>query len=422
MDKNELITKLEAISVLNRKALSIKSKMNSFTPEDNYERKVSLPTFPGDYEDQEELEYWKDAIDHEEDDAIEQMMEVYDRHYCPKEPVKPKITEFSQTVNTETTKAKQSMGCFSIGAGLMGGIALISMLGNEDKLGLTICWIMLLISIAIFAVFFFRLKKAKDKDAAVLKEMKRLHEEKTQCELKDYEVAKEVYKTDSSAYKLSRQDFLDEYTEWRECYLESLKEEAIIGEKLEEDRIEGVNKIKTEEFMPVLEELDKINDVLAIDYLSAVDVIIDLLKTGRADDLKEAINLYEDILYRERELQLQREREEQRRREEELRRQDEERRYQDEKRFREDQERQRRREEERRARDEERRHNEEMRQREQQELTRQREEKRRQEADQRKRDREELDRKRSEDREMQRQCNTCALVGRCSMSFNATKS
>ena len=38
LTKNELLVKLETISILHDKVLSIKRKMNNFMPEDNYER------------------------------------------------------------------------------------------------------------------------------------------------------------------------------------------------------------------------------------------------------------------------------------------------------------------------------------------------------------------------------------------------
>ena len=66
LSKSELIIKLEAILSLHNKAIAIKRKMNNFVPEDNYERKVVVPGFPGKYEDEEDGEYFESAVRHEE--------------------------------------------------------------------------------------------------------------------------------------------------------------------------------------------------------------------------------------------------------------------------------------------------------------------------------------------------------------------
>jgi len=211
--------------------------------------------------------------------------------------------------------------------------------------------------------------------------------------------------------------FVRAYTEWRGIYLESRREEEDIAEKLEEDRQAAVNAINKEEMLPVLQELSDTNDLVSMNYLPVLETLIDLLKDGRADDLKEAINLYEDIVYRERQLELEREKEEQRRWEEEQRRRDEERHHKEQMKFQQDQERQRQREEERRQQDAERRHREEMDQRDRQERDRQNEERRRADEERRRAERAELDRKQKEDRETRDQCNRCAQAGHCSMAF-----
>ena len=118
------------------------------------------------------------------------------------------------------------------------------------------------------------------------------------------------YQSLLTSYKLSRADFLEDYSAWRDAYLKSEEEERDIRRKLELDRLAEVNRINEEEFVPAVQELAENNNLLATEYLPAIDTIIKFLKSGRADNLKEAINLYEEILYKERQLQLEREKEE----------------------------------------------------------------------------------------------------------------
>lgn len=353
LSKNELIKKLEAISVLHKKALSVKSEMDNFEPEDNYERKIIVPVFPGDYENEEDREYLEESIDHENEDAVEQISEVFDDCYLPKEPSKPNYGTRPENDSAHSNALKQKQGCLPIVAGFIAVCSLVSGGLFSGDSGTMIMNIVILIACVVAGIYFYlNLGKAKktDEEATITKIESYEKEKKEKADKYNQDMIE--YQTSLDSYKLQRADFIDEYTNWRKVYLESLNEEAEIEEKLEADRIAAVKKIEAEEFMPLLRDMAELNDLVATDYLPALDIIIDLLKSGRADDLKEAINLYEDIVYRERQLQLQREQEEQRRYEEECRRADEERRHREEMEFREEQERQRRYDEELRQRKE----------------------------------------------------------------------
>lgn len=418
LQRIELIKKLEAISALRDKAIEIKSKMNNFTPEDNYERKVIVPLFPGNYKDNNEREEWENAVEHEDEDAIEQMAQVYDMCYQPREPRKPEEEKQPRAETPLTDEYKKKKGFLPLVCGFVAVCALISGgLFSGDTLTMVLNIAIIVPCVVGLLLFYNKINKLKATDEKNTKlalenweQRKKGNEQKYEQDIKNYQAL-------MNSFKLSKANFVDKYSKWRASYLESMNEEAEIEEKLEADRADAVAQIEKDEFLPVLQDLDTLNDLVTTDYLPALDTIISLLKNGRADNLKEAINLYEDILYRERQLDFEREKEEQRQYEEELRRQDAERRYQEEKQFRENQERERRYEEERREREMERRHNEEMKQREQMELNRQREERRRLEDERRRNDRAELNRKMEEDRATRHQCNTCALVGHCSMAF-----
>lgn len=411
MKKNQLITKLEEISTLYGETVLIKKKMDRFKPEDNYKREAVLPIFPGDYEDDEERKEWETLIDHSDGDAIEQMEEEYDYHYAPREPKEPQIKDFQYSESSEYKDKQSKLGCFSyIAAGISGFFLLSIIIGTAEGAVSTIGTIAI-ISALVFALLRFKMKReqhAADEVKAEALAVYNRNKEELQAEYKE---KLKQYESECISYKLRRQDFLDAYSEWREIYLQHLREEEMIEEKLEDDRRVAVQKILEEEYVPAKSKLDEINDLVTEEYLPVLDTIIELLRSNRADDLKEAINLFEDLVYRERQLKLQREKEEQRRREEAQRRADEERRYQEEKEFREKQERQRQYEEEQRQRDEERRHREDLRAREQEERNRQYEERKRLEEERRRNERE----ARTAATNRQKRCMYCAYQTGCGL-------
>lgn len=420
-EKNELIQKLEAISSLQNKAKAANKKMNDFVPDDNYKRKVKVPAFPKKNTDKETRELLSSAIDHCEENAAEQMSAVYDGVYAPQKPEEPKIKEFQYSEGSEYKDKQAKLGCFSYIAAAVSGFFLLSLIiGSADGAVGTIVTIAI-ISALLFAFFRYKINTNKTASEAKKSEALAAHTEEVNNIKAEYEEQLKAYESELNLHKLNRQEFLDEYVAWRNVYLESVAEEAEIAEKLEADRVAGVEKIEKEEFTPVIQELATVNNLLTLEYLPAVDVIIDLLKGGRADDLKEAINLYEDIIYRERQLQLEREKEEQRQREEQRRRQDEERRYQEEKQFREDQERQRQREAEQQRADEERRYREEVRARKESEAeARKREymEKERLRKENHRAQMDRIDQERKQRDAGQAQCRACIHCGHCNMSIH----
>lgn len=421
-EKKELIKKLEAIWILHNKALSIKQKMEDFVPEDHYERKVEVPEFPlrvnNEY-DEGVLKILVDDVEHTADDAMEHMSKCYDTAYHPKKPVEPVEKKRPEPEKALTNEYKQKKGCLPLVAGFVAACSLLSGSLFYGDIATKIINIVI-IAVCVVVILLFHRKK-RELEAADQEAHKRAvdnYELEAKVEKEKYEQDLKEYQSLVNSHKLAKADFLEEYAKWREVYLESLEEESEIEDKLEADRVAAVEKINDEEFVPILNELSELNDLVTTNYLPALDVIIDLLKSGRADDLKEAINLYEDMLYRERQLQLQREQEEQRRYEEEQRRADEERRYQEEMRFREEQERQRQREEERREREAERRHREELKQREQQERDRAIAERERIRKEEYKEHMNRIDQEKKQRSAGQAQCFACLNAGRCNMQVH----
>lgn len=423
-DKNKLIHKLEVIFDLYNKASSITRKMSNFEPEDHYERKVKVPVFPGEYKNDSERKTWETLIDHRDEDAVQQMEAKYDKFKQPKEPRKPDLGKCPGPSTALVTDFKQKKGWQVWVSGFVLACALISG-GLFSGEALTIILNLVLIAVCGFVIYRFykvyeRLKKA---DAEVSQMAIEGYEQEKREKKEKYEADMKEYQSLLNSYKLSKDDFIEAYIQWRTVYLEHLQEEAVISEKLEEDRLAAVQKIEAEEFTPVLEEMAEINDLVTPEYLSSLDVIIDLLKSGRADGLKEAINLYEDIIYRERQLQLEREKEEQRRYEEEQRRRDEERHYREEMRFREQQERNRQREAEQQMRIQEKQHQDQMKFQENQERQRQNEAQQqlrmqaKQHQDQMKfQENQEKQRKKEAEASRQKRCAWCAHYPSCNMT------
>ncbi len=414
LTKSELITKLEEISVLYTDATVIQAEMEGFVPDDHYERKIQVPKFPGKNPE------WEEAVDHEATEAVQRMGKLYKQKYGPQCPVKPKIKEFEEPSSKEEDNKKSNLGCLSyVAAGGCIFFLLGVLLNLNDEYSSVPT---MLVIAAVCAGLFVLLKmKTADTNRKIKKKreeaQKNYNREKEEI-LAQYQTKVEEYNKKLEALKVEQERFLKKYEEWRNIYLAHLKEEASIATKLETERVAAVKAIFEEKFIPATNKLSECNDLLAEEYLPAIAVLIELLRTNRADDLKDAINLYEELVYRERQLQLQREQEEQRRHEEELRRRDEERRHREEMKFREDQERQRRREEEQRRSDEERRYREDMRAREAEARSRELQERERIRKEQYREHMNQIEQQNKQRSAGQAQCRACANVGRCNMTIH----
>lgn len=362
--KKSLITKLDQISALYKTTLSIKDKTARFTPKDNYKRMVDLPPFPGEYKSEEEREAWKKSMDHCVDNAIESMDYIYDRVCKPKEPEKPNPGNCPVNENALVNELKKKEGWKVLVSGFVALCALISGgLFSGDALTVILNLVILGACGAVLFLFYKKLQSKKKADEEVTRIAVEAYEKnKSEAEEK-YEQDMGAYKTAMNSHKFKKADFMEKYAEWRKVYLAHVKEEEEIAEMLEADRAAEVKKIFEEEYLPAENKLKAFNDLVSENYLPVLDDIIALLKTGRADDLKEAVNLYEDLCYREKQLQLEREKEEQRKHEAALKREAEERHHREQMDFQKEQERQRAREIknqqdlERKRLDEEKRHN-----------------------------------------------------------------
>lgn len=326
LSKSELIQKLKEISAAYKKTAAIQQKIENFKPNDTYERTVTMPQTPTSNSNEKEQEVWAvwlSWLEDHKDSNLSDAELIQTLSYTYEIVAKPEKPE--ESVLDEKTKTKS--GCMTIPMAILAGMSLIALFSAEDFFTV----VFNLILIAVCAIVFLKGKKIK---ATALAANKAKYEQ----EIKAYQEAMAACEQDKAA-------FIQRYTKWKESYVAHCAEEEKIAKLLEAEKVAGQEKIRTEEYAPAKAQLDACNDLLAENDLPHADTIIDLLKSGRADDLKEALNLLEDILYREKQLELQREQEEQRQWEEEQRRKDEERRYQQQ---REDEERYRREEDRRR--------------------------------------------------------------------------
>ena len=151
-------------------------------------------------------------------------------------------------------------------------------------------------------------------------------------------------KMELAQYKMHRREY-DEYLEKKKKYDEEMKEyeRKVQEHKEEEDRIDELlekeresiqNKIREEKYDPIIERLrEESEGILYPEFnLRNLSRVIDIIESGRADDVKEALNVLDEIKYRESQQEFERykfKKEEQARIRQER---EEEKRYEDEKR------------------------------------------------------------------------------------------
>lgn len=420
LPKKELTARLQKISDLYTHTLAIQSEMDNFVPEDIYQRTIQLPPFPGAFANEKHRQMWKDKLDHTYEGAVDIAERTHREVYAPKQPEKPMQKVFTPVWDSaHEAQIKKYSYRFGMALAIGAFFLLGTFLGIDESNSDALPVIFTIIAACGLSALLFKSKEKAVKTEAEQKIAQAMQEHNAQQEaqMAEYTQKMQAYENDRAAYEQKLAKFLEDYAQWRLIYIQSVNEEAQITEKLEADRVAGVKKIYEEKMIPAQNALKVENDLVPQQYLPVIDTLTDLLISGRADDLKEAINLYEDIVYRERQLALEREKEEQRQREEQQRREAEERHHREQMKFQEDQERQRRREEERRQQDAERHHREDMEQRERQERDRQYAERKRAEEDRRRADRAESERRQQEDRNTRDQCNRCAQNSHCTMAF-----
>ena len=296
MEKNELIKKVKKINDIYCESQSVLYEIENVSVEDNYERKIKVPSEPN----------------------------------CPTEVFKP--TKYYRSkgdlISLEDYFKKLPIG-FGIASVVQVGVYFAAKSGidgsgdsaDQIQTGFTnFTKIVLFILIGVCALFLV---------INLLKVFKALLGYSSYVDSVDRK-----YNDDLAKYNKYVQE-KDIYNKKLENYNEILKqhedEEESISSKIEEEETKLANSIRAKKYNPLIEKLEKENDGIIGDiYYPDLSLIIDLLESGRADSIKEAINLVEDIKFKERQLDLEREkmereaadREEAARAEEELYRED----------------------------------------------------------------------------------------------------
>lgn len=414
LSKDQLIERLGEISSRYDEVVAIREKMDRLVLDDNYQRKVILPDFPK--KDCPINKSLIKTIDHTSpESATKNVQAIYEKEITPpKKPQEPKKEVFKAPSKPSAIGGLKALAGFAL------AVCIFFLLGSAcSNVSETTAWtipIMYIIAGIALVVSGVSLVISLIAQSDSLKKEKIAHDEfdrEQEAILDKYNEQLSRYEDELEKYKQGERAFLNEYLEWREIYLEHLDEEKQIKALMEEDKQKARREIEANELLPALALLHEENDLVADEYLSAISQIKALIQNGRADSLKEAINLYEELLYKERQLTLMKEQEEQRQRQEEIRRQEEQQRHNEEMMLLRAQEYQRQLEESYRRQEQERRHREEMERLEQQELARQRKEK----SEEARRQHDATAAMYAENRALHRQCNSCANMSHCSMAF-----
>ena len=409
LEKSELIEKLGVISARYKDVMNVRNKMGGFVPEDIYIRQIVVPEFPTPPGGESAKERLWNEVNHSgtDEETINSLTWQYEgAHRVPQPPEEPANEPFSKPGKPASISILLGVAVMAVIAAVLYFFINFSAFlegGFETIIQTIICSAIVVGAVVLFISSFIASIKYKKKVKIARTEFEQNQENlanKYREELSQYEY-------DIAAFRQAEQEYINEYWVWRSFYLEHLAEEERVREQLAIDREEALKVIEENELIPAEARLDEANDILSGKYLIYIDTLISLISNGRADTLKEAINLHEEILYRE-SLEIEREiMEEQRRREEE------ERRFAEERKMLERQEQARQEEEGYRRHLERCRQREEARERELQEYSQQ--EKARREESRRKH--EETAAMYRDYHATQRQCQSCANMTHCRMAF-----
>ena len=296
-DKNELIKKLKEINEAYREKQRIKARMDDPQVEDTYERKCKALKKP---------------------EKPDNMTEPIKPHITPMKPVSKE--EFSKSEFKETVKYIKSHI-------LKGVLCIVLLLLSTVFLGMMYSAynvVLAILHVIGFAVLTFLYVKPlipcvkadiADNNRRKTDEAYRAYvAELEEKERKRIEEAENKYAEEMrvySAYKIEYDKYLKELDKYNKSLDEVDKEEKEIKQKIEEEKKKKAESIKQKEYIPASEELERLNDVISDDDLPDLGKLISLLEKGRADTLKEAFSVLEDMKYREEQRRLAEERERQ---------------------------------------------------------------------------------------------------------------
>ena len=252
--QNEL-TKLYELKDIYSNLLEVKKKIHNVKVEDNYERTVTVPDF---------------------------------KVQPPEEVEKPQ-----EQIMTKENFLKLRLhfkGGIILGS-IIAGIVFLSFLLSQE-IGLFLIFMGIVATVAAINVIKY-LRAVSDYG-----KYKSGSEKMYQIELEKYE-----------KYRRKRHAYNERVKEHEKIVKKHKEEEEKIKDKICEEVEKIQNEIRKKEYDPIWNELcEKSKDVLSEEYFDDIYTIIELMENGRADSIKEAINLFEQIKHREKQLELERER------------------------------------------------------------------------------------------------------------------
>ncbi|MBR5272814.1 MAG: hypothetical protein IKU25_05400 [Clostridia bacterium] len=316
----DLVIKLEMIKDLYSRVSAAKTKMNNVkhTVVDDYERTVHEPDFKGRWGERVYRAVLKSGTQ-------EDLLTIYKDYFTPEKPTKKMPTKPMEYKKKEKENEKNNHKSVLLKSVIIAIVAFICLVyffvkkgGNTGEAWL---WLILAVALLFFAMASYIKGKVKLKENAENRTEKyeaklEKYNQKVAAINEQYEKEMEAYNAKVKEYNDNQESFIKDCEELLAVQKSIEEEEADISRKLEQKRAQEKDRIYREEYIPAFEAFEENNDLVSDDYVYAIGEFIALIKNGRADSLKEAINLYEEIQHRERELELQRGLDARRRREE----------------------------------------------------------------------------------------------------------
>ena len=265
-NREELLNKLKEINSIYLESEEVLKEIENVEVEDNYERKLEMPKEPRKLEEQEEPTIF----------YLTKEEQIKSAKYFIKLPIAFLIATFVQ------------VGIYFIAKGGISGKG-----DDADKIQTSFTnftFAMIFIFLGVVLVFLA---------LNVLKYFKAI---------KKYENERKVA---VDAYRLKKAEY-DKYLERKEQYNKELEEyenkvqecedeENSIQEKLDKEKESIQEKIRNEKYNPIIEKLKETNNGLLNEGFNLKDLsrVISIIESGRADNIKEALHVLDEIKYRE---------------------------------------------------------------------------------------------------------------------------
>lgn len=336
-EKKILAEKLEALKSIKNKSISDEKELERLNAEANEQQsKFFLPT--GKIDSKSFIKYHIDvhkseiySADEGYEEKIKQLPDVYGKYDTPpqrpvfeqKEPEKIKKTAKKYGVKdlpaptpVEEKKyflpKKEELVKFGLPCLIAGFLApsVVSMLLGGGGLGLFILFPI----VTVFGTILIASKKGENKKAydeslkkyaecqeQYTKDQQKKQEYEAYCRAFDKYLSEEYpslrakYDEARNEFNLSMEKYVDQYNEWLDQWLPEFKKRQD-NAVAEQAALISQQETKTAESKRNLEQTK--DGFLADKYLDNIDELTEIINDGRADNLKEAISVFEDDVHK----------------------------------------------------------------------------------------------------------------------------